>query len=277
MGRHSLRAAGVAALLSFAAAAQAQDTRADDSFLPVIVDRMETISITTNADPDILPGLRPLPPENADEGCVDPAEPHAEEAKAIARHAGAVARKGDPRRSSELQIGLAQERTIRFFDYPCGENFASYVFVDLLPQIGFALVQHNVYEDYHYLAVSLATGRVSRMLDAPVLSPDGRRFATYRFDQLNGITELTLYAIRSDRVVAEARCEVVIAEGDRVGRPKWQGADALSFVVHGGDAPFPDGPVLKRQGKDWVLQGPVTFALDGRQDRKLRQTCRNMR
>ena len=66
-----------------------------------------------------------------------------------------MARKGDPRQGSELQIKLAGDRTIRFFDYPCGENFASYIFIDLLPQTGFALVQQNVYEDYYFLAVSL--------------------------------------------------------------------------------------------------------------------------
>ena len=48
--------------LSAASIALAQNP-ADDSFLPVIVERPDTISITTNSDPDIFPGLRPLPPE----------------------------------------------------------------------------------------------------------------------------------------------------------------------------------------------------------------------
>ena len=277
-GRSTIPALVAALLVAIAAVARAQGTAAgDDSFLPVVVERSETISITTNADPDILPGLRPLPPESFAGECIDLAETHADETKAIARHADVVARKGDPRRNSELQIRLAQDRTIRFFDYPCGENFASYVFVDLLPRAGFALVRHSIYEDYSYLAVSLATGRVSRMLDTPVPSPDGRRFASYRYDQLNGITELTLYAIGPDRVVVEASCEVVIAEEDRVGAPKWQGVDIISFVVQGGDAPFPAGPTLKRQGKDWVLQGPATFTLEGRRNKPLRQICRNTR
>ncbi len=274
--REMVSLAATALALGTAAAAYAQGAPADDSFMPVIVERAETISITTNGDPDILPALRPPPPDPASNSCIDLADRHAAEAKAIAAHAGKVARKGNPRIGSELQIGLAQERTIRLFDFPCGENFTSYVFLDLLPQLGFALVEESLYEDYAYLAISLATGRVSRMLDRPVPSPDGRRFAAYRYDQLNGITELTLYAIRPDRVVVEATCEVVIADNDNgAGRPQWTNADSLSFVVNDGNAPFPNGPTLKRQGKDWVLEGPVTFTLEGRQQKPFRQICRS--
>jgi hypothetical protein len=270
-------AAGVAALAGAASVALAQNP-ADDSFLPVVVERPDTISITTNSDPDILPGLRSLPPERFTDDCIDLKEPHATEAKAIAKYAKAVARKGDPRQGSELQIKLAGDRTIRFFDYPCGENFASYIFIDLLPQTGFALVQQNVYEDYYFLAISLSTGRVSKMFDKPVLSPDSKRFATYRYDQLNGVTELTLYAVRPDRVVTEAACEVIIANNENgAALPKWANAESLSFILHDTGKPFPDGPTLKRQGKDWVLEGPVTFKLDGREKKPFRQVCKGLK
>lgn len=266
--------AGLLALASRAPMALAQNS-ADDSFMPVIVDRPDTISITTNSDPDIFPGLRPLPPERFADDCIDLTERHAEEAKSIARHATAVARKGDPRKSSELQIKLARERTIRFFDYPCGENFTSYIFIDLLPKAGFALVQQNIYEDYHFLAISLSTGRVSNMSDRPILSPDGKRFATYRYDQMNAVTELTLYAVRPDRVVAEASCEVIIADNEHgAARPNWINADSLSFVLRDTGKPFPNGPTLKRQGKDWRLEGPVTFKIDGVEKKPLRMTCK---
>jgi hypothetical protein len=260
--------------LGYALGASAQGRSTDDSFMPVIVERPDTISITTNSDPDIYPGLRPLPPENFSDTCIDLKERHGEEEQAIARHASIVARKGDPRKSSELQIKLARERTMRLFDYPCGENFTSYVFVDLLPKVGFALVQQNIYEDYHYLAISLNTGRISSLYDRPALSPDSKRFATYRYDQMNAVTELTLYTVKPDRVVREASCDVVIAEGDRVARPKWMSAETLSFVLYNSDAAFPGGPTLKRQGNDWVLEGPVTFTLEGRQNKSFRQVCK---
>lgn len=264
---------GLALALGVSAVASGQNST-DDSFMPVIVERMDTISITTNSDPDIYPGLRPLPPESFSDTCIDLKERHGEEATAIARHASLVARKGDPRKNSELQIKLVRERTVRLFDYPCGENFTSYIFVDLLPKIGFALVQQNIYEDYYYLAISLNTGRVSSLYDRPALSPDGKRFATYRYDQMNAVTELTLYAVRSDRVVTEARCEVIVADNENsAARPKWINAESLSFVLHDMSKPFPDGPVLKRQGKDWVLEGPVTFTLEGRQKKPFRKVC----
>lgn len=269
------RAALLALALAVGASAAANgQTSADDSFMPVIVERMDTISITTNSDPDIYPGLRPLPPENFSDTCIDLKERHGEEERAIARHASIVARKGDPRKSSELQIKLARERTMRLFDYPCGENFTSYIFVGLLPKVGFALVQQNIYEDYHYLAISLNTGRISSLYDRPALSPDSKRFATYRYDQMNAVTELTLYTVKPDRVVREASCDVVIAEGDRVARPKWMSAETLSFVLYNSDAAFPGGPTLKRQGNDWVLEGPVTFTLEGRQNKSFRQVCK---
>lgn len=275
---HSILFAGFIALACLGSKAQAQRA-ADESFMPVIVDRTDTIAITTNSDPDIYPGLRPLPPERFGDNCIDLKDRHEEEAKAIARHAKVVMRKGDPRRSSELQIRLAQERTIRFFDYPCGEDFTSYIFVDLLPQIGFALVQQNIYEDYSYLAVSLASGRVSRLLDKPVLSPDGKRFASYRYDMMNAVTELTLYAVKGDRVVTEAACEAIIGGGqtDATAVPKWNGPETLSFIVFDSGRNFPDGPVLKRQGKDWVLEGPVTFTLEGRQKKPFRQVCQTFK
>ena len=265
--------AGVMAVAGAASMALAQNP-ADDSFLPVIVERPDTISITTNADPDIFPGLRPLPPERVSDDCFDLKDQRAIEAKAISTYAKTVARKGDLRTGSELQIKLAGERTIRFFDIPCGENFAAYSFLDLLPKVGLALVKQDVYEDYYYLAISLNTGRVSKMFDKPVLSPDGKRFATYRYDQLNGVTELTLYAVRPDRVVAEAACEVIISDNQGgIGLPKWTGPESLSFVVSGADKPFPDGPNLKRQGKDWRLEGPVTFKIDGVEKKPLRMIC----
>jgi len=262
------------ALASMAPVALAQNS-ADDSFMPVIVDRPDTISITDNADPDIFPGLRPLPPKRITDECFDLKEQRAIEAKAMAAHAKTVARKGDPRLSSELQIRLVGERTIRFFDIPCGENFAAYSFLELLPKVGLALVKQDIYEDYYYLAVSLNTGRVSKMFDRPVLSPDGKRFATYRYDQMNAVTELTLYTVRPDRVVAEASCEVIISDNQgSVGLPKWTGPESLSFVVTGTETPFPNGPTLKRQGKDWRLEGPVTFKIDGVEKKPLRMTCR---
>jgi len=273
----SLLTAALIAVASLPTFGQAQDQRAaDDSFVPVVVENSETVSITTNTDPDILPGLRPLPPEAGASDCIDLKPALAEEAKAIAPVAQTVARKGDPARTSELQIKLAGDRTIRFFDYPCGENYTSYVFLTLLPKLGFALVQKNIYEDYSYLAVSLLTGRISTMLDQPVLSPDGKRFATYRYDQLNGITELTLYAVKPDRVLVEASCEAGIADAEnRVGLPKWTGPESLSFVVAETGAPFPDGPALKRDGKNWVLQGPATFTLEGKQKKPFRLVCKN--
>lgn len=277
---HSILGAGLLALAAIASVATAHAQRpADESFLPAIVDRTDTISITTNEDPDIFPGLRPLPNERFSEECTDLKDAHAEEAKIIAKHAKSVARKGDPRRNSELQIKLAKGRTIRFFDYPCGESFTSYIFVDLLPQIGFALVVEHIYEDYSYIAASLNSGRVSKLLDKPVLSPDGKRFASYRYDMMNAVTELTLYTIKSDRVLNEAACEVIIggSQTDATPVPKWSGAETLSFVVAETGKPFPDGPVLRRQGKDWVLEGPVTFTLEGRQKKPFRQVCQTFK
>lgn len=269
--RLQLILAGALALACSASAALAQNQN-DDSFVPVIVERPDTISITTNSDPDILPALRAPPPESTGD-CIDLKEPRAGEAKAIAAHAKTVARKG-----GELQIRLAKDRTIRLFDIPCGESFAAYFFLDLLPQAGFALVRQDIYEDYYFLAISLNTGRVSKMFDKPVLSPDGKRFATYRYDQMNAVTELTLYAIRPDRVVAEASCEVIIADNEAgAGLPKWTNADTLSFLAADGSKAFPDGPTLKRQGNDWVLQGPVTFKLEGREKKAFRQVCKNVK
>jgi hypothetical protein len=261
-------------VVGLSSAGSAQPSPADDSFMPVIVQRMDTISITTNSDPDIFPALRTSPAEHTPDNCTDLKDQHAAEAKAMAAHAKTVTRKGDPSKGSELQIKLAQDRTIRLFDYPCGESFTSYIFIDLLSQVGFAVVQQNLYEDYYFLAISLKTGRVSSLYDQPALSPDDKRFATYRYDQMNAVTELTLYTVKPDRIVREASCEVVIAEGDRVARPRWKSADTLSFVLYNSDAPFADGPTLKRQGNDWVLEGPVTFTLEGRQKKAFRQVCK---
>lgn len=275
----ALLAAGLLAATGLSSNVQAQQRATDDSFLPVIVERSDTISITASEDPDIFPGLRPPPRARDASDCIDLKEQHAAEARTIARFPKQVARKGDPNQGSELQIRLAQDRTIRFFDIPCGENFASYLFLDLLPQTGFALVEQSVYEDYYFLAVSLKSGRVSKMFDKPVLSPDGKRFASYRFDMLNGITELTLYAIKSDRVVTEAACEIVIGGGqsDAGAMPRWSGPETLAFVATDSGKPYPDGPALKRQGKDWVLEGPVTFTLEGRQKKPFRQVCQTFK
>jgi hypothetical protein len=111
-------------------------------------------------------------------------------------------------------------------------SYAGYVLIDYRPGIGYAVLRLWGYESNTVDLVSMRTGLHINILDTPVFSPDGRRFAVAREDGF-GLNSFSMYRVG----VEDAIREFFEESNSWVPRNvQWLGADKLSFVEDG-DAP----------------------------------------
>lgn len=68
------------------------------------------------------------------------------------------------------------------------EDFASYDFIQYMPEIGSWLVMGSYYEAYGYILVNKTTGDMTQLFGVPVVSPDKKYMLTFNQDLQAGFT-----------------------------------------------------------------------------------------
>lgn len=134
---------------------------------------------------------------------------------------------------SLFYVVLDDGDTVVFEDTVAGSPSADrdYTFEGTVDPLGSVLVHVLYWEGSGYYLVLLNSGDTVRLDAPPLLSPDGKRFATVSRDLEAGYdpNRLRIYRVAEDNVVLERSLE---AEGGQWGpsAAEWMGSDTVRFL-----------------------------------------------
>jgi hypothetical protein len=107
------------------------------------------------------------------------------------------------------------------------DSYAQYRYLDKLPEIQQWLVEVGEWEGRHFLLIDQQTGRRTKLISYPVISPDHRRFAPTGYSP-DGLQLWQKPAGKPPRLVWQ-RLSNAMQPGLAALAPRWQGRDTLYF------------------------------------------------
>lgn len=110
------------------------------------------------------------------------------EAKRIKPFAAFVSRKGDSLLFKKSDNTYAYITNVNMDPNAEGDDYASYSFIEDMPEIGQWLLMATYYEAYGYVLVNKATGETTELYGMPVVSPDKKYIITFNQDLEAGFT-----------------------------------------------------------------------------------------
>ena len=145
------------------------------------------------------------------------------EAKRIKKQSAFVSRKGD-----SLLFKCANNEPAYLINNPNSDSddFASYSFIQDMPEIGQWLIMGSYYEAYGYVFIDKTTGESTELYGMPVVSPDKKYIITFNQDLEAGFTfnGIQLFEMKDSKPVLLGAKELNSWGPDNV---KWKDSNTL--------------------------------------------------
>ena len=163
-----------------------------------------------------------------------------------------------------VAIGLASGSVLTFLDDTTeGDRYVRRSYEGGVSGTDFVAVRETYYEGWRYLLVHAATGRVTALPDAPIVSPDGRRLLVASGDLEAGYVPnvLQVWRIERDTMTAELEIETAafaVGQGWAASSPRWI-SDGVAvayrrFLQRGIPAADSSMVWIVRHGARWTVE-----------------------